>query len=128
MAKAAEAGQAGDPSAFRDHVLGPPASSAYWLNADHVLRACTAERLEIEAIAGEGPVTLRTRLGGLESVEGRLRGVRIGAAAGTLQLALPPGPGEVSLTLAGGRVVRLTATGDTELSLAALAEGVGAAG
>ena len=28
VAKAAEAGHAGDPAAFRDHVLGPPASAA----------------------------------------------------------------------------------------------------
>jgi hypothetical protein len=126
VAKAAEAGREGDPAAFRDFVLGPPAAVSYWLSADHRLRACTPQRLEIDEIAAEGPLSLLTRMGGLQAVEGRFRALWLEAATGALRLDLPEASTEVHITLAAGQVVRLQGAGSLDVRLAALTERVGA--
>lgn len=100
LAKAAEAGHAGDPSGFRNFALGPPPSTVYWLNADHHLRACWEETLEVDEIASRGPVVLRTWLG-VEAVEGPLRAVRI-EGSGAVRLTCAEPGAQVHLTLAKG--------------------------
>lgn len=73
IAKAAEHGHGGNPVAFLDYMVPPPATSRYALNARHTLVHCTAEHLKINDIAQETAAELRTRVGPIAQISGRLR-------------------------------------------------------
>jgi hypothetical protein len=102
IARAAQHGHAGDPSAWVDFAVPPPACSLYVASARHRLRSCTTERLQLEQIEpGAAGATVRTRIGPAMRVEGRLTSLDLDARTGRLALQLAV-PGEVSLDIAGG--------------------------
>jgi hypothetical protein len=71
IAKAAEAGHAGDPNDFRDFVIPPPANRLIRCTGDFLLKSYTPQRLRLEVLTEE-PVRLEFGRGSLRSLTGRL--------------------------------------------------------
>lgn len=86
LVKAAEAGKDGDPSTWRDFAIPAPVTSLYALDATHTVRACTADLLEIDSIAGSAATRLKTRVGPVREIGGALESVRIDTATGVIEL------------------------------------------
>jgi hypothetical protein len=88
IAKAAEAGRAGDPNAYRDYLLPPPANRKVSCSAPWRLRSYTPERVHLE-ILEPGPARVEFADGPLRAVSGRLRAVEVeyrGGAVRSLRL------------------------------------------
>jgi len=97
LAKAAEAGAAGDPRPWLDHVVAPPVTAWYALAAPHRVEIATAQRLriaDVEPGASGAPALLRTRLGKLRELRGPWRSVDLGLEPGT-----PGGGGAIEIAI-----------------------------
>jgi hypothetical protein len=100
IAKAAEAGATGDPSPWRDFLIGPYVSAHYWMNARHRVIECTSSRLRLDRIDAGGEVTVRLARGAVSSLRGSLEALE--AEAGRIYLRPKAGP--IELVLAAGAV------------------------
>jgi len=105
IAKAAEAGAAGDPSPWRDFVIGPYVSARFWMDATHRVIECTDARLRVEGIEARAEVCVRLAQGPVRSVTGSLDALEVEATrlrlrgrAGRVTLVLAPGGGVTSLS------------------------------
>jgi hypothetical protein len=104
IAKAAEAGHGGDPSAFRDFAIPPYAASLYWLSADHRLSACKPGELRIDQVAAARPAQLLLKAGPVQEVRGRF--VALDLTDGGTRLALRSAcPDLLEVVLRPGTVV-----------------------
>lgn len=106
LAKAAEAGESGDPRPWMNHTVGEPVTSLYTLDAGHHVAACTPAVLRIDGIAGAAPVHLKTRVGELRCIEGHLLALHIDAQTGLIDLTGAVPGGEIGLQF--NRSVELT--------------------
>jgi hypothetical protein len=86
IVKAAENGERGSPSDWLDYTIGPQAHSYYALDAPHDLEFCTATRLTIANIASGRDARLRTRVGAVRRLTGKLRTVDLDASSGSIRL------------------------------------------
>jgi hypothetical protein len=102
IAKAAEDGKSGDPSAWRDYRIQPPATQYYCLDARHRLEHCTAERIVIADIGAPDLARLRTCVGPVREYGGALAHVDIDASSGLARIDTKSGDAEISLTVPGG--------------------------
>ncbi len=102
IAKAAEHGKQGDPSQWLDYVLAPQPHSFYTLDAAHDVAHCSAQGLRLERIESGREVRLRTRIGPLEALTGKLAAVEIDAAAECLRIEASGAATEVTVQLAAG--------------------------
>jgi hypothetical protein len=84
VAKAAEAGHAGNPADYRDFVLPPPANRRLASTAPWRLRSYSTRRVEID-VPGDGPVRLEFADGELRGLEGRLRRVAVRYRGGAVE-------------------------------------------
>jgi hypothetical protein len=80
IAKAAEHGESGDPSAWLDYCIKPPATQHYCLDARHRLEQCTATRLVVADIDPTRTSRLLTRVGPVREYCGPIAGVDIDAS------------------------------------------------
>jgi hypothetical protein len=93
IAKAAEHGLDGDPSAHRDFRLRPNATRYYVADAPHRLRTATAGRVTLELLAPDRktveakPCRVRLRGQRLAEVQGTFAALDADAAAGELRLS-----------------------------------------
>ena len=86
IAKAAESGQGGDPSAYRDFRLAPNATRYYLADAPHRLRHCSAVRVSLEPAAPTTACRVRLRDFGIAEVQGSFASFDIDTTAGELRL------------------------------------------
>ena len=100
LVKAAEAGKDGDPRAWQDYAVGPPATSLYALDTLHKATVCATDLLQIEAVAGSAATLLRTRVGDVREIRGALASVRIDAATGVVDLSSEAPKAELTLRFA----------------------------
>lgn len=78
IAKAAEYGCAGDPSAYLDFLIPPPATAFYAANAPHTLVHCSAEHLKLDVDpAASGPIRIQSRVGPVTYVDGAISALEI---------------------------------------------------
>jgi hypothetical protein len=105
IAKAAEAGATGDPSFWRDFLIGPYVSARYWIDATHRVIECTDSRLRLDRIEAGGQVSVRLARGPVRSVTGDLEALgvqahraHLRARAGRVELVLAPGTAAPSVT------------------------------
>jgi hypothetical protein len=96
LVKAAEAGHRGDPNAYRDFVLPPPANRALRCTTDYRLRTYTPEHVHVE-ILEPGPARVEFAQGGLRSVAGRLREVEATYRRGELTALRVEAEGDVEV-------------------------------
>lgn len=99
IAKAAEHGKQGDPSEWLDYLLPPQPHSFYTIDAPHDLMHCSREGLLIEGIDADRVVYLRTRIGPVEALRGKLSGVEIDSAGECVRVHVPAAATEVELQL-----------------------------
>jgi hypothetical protein len=97
LVKAAEAGHSGDPRPWLDHTVRAPVTSLYALDSTHRVLACEPGRLEIDTIASSASVCLKTRVGDVRQIEGRLSALRIDAGTGCIHLEAAARGGEIVL-------------------------------
>jgi hypothetical protein len=114
IAKAAEAGLDGDPSAHRDFRLPRQANHYYVADAPHRLQACLPTRVALDPEQPERPARVQLRELSVREVRGRFRSLDIDDAAGTLRIAgdamgssveVVLAPGVTTGTISGGRPV-----------------------
>ena len=86
IAKAAENGESGDPSLWRNYRIQPPATRFYSLDATHRLTRCIDAQLSITNIDGARPVRLRMQMGSIAEINGLLRSVDIDEATGSVKI------------------------------------------
>lgn len=86
IVKAAEHGERGNPSDFRDYRIPAPARALYALDVPHELVCCTDERLSVRALDTPREMTLRLSRGPLWQVSGALRAITLDRAHARLQL------------------------------------------
>lgn len=86
VARAAEDGKRGDPSAWLDYAVPPPAHRFYSLSAPHDLKVCHSEQLKIENIATGISVHLQNRVGAVTGLRGSVCAVEISATHGEVRL------------------------------------------
>jgi hypothetical protein len=96
LVKAAEAGHDGDPNAYRDFLLAPPANRVVHSTADYHLLGYTPERVHLE-ILQPGPVRVEFAEGGLRSVSGRIREIEAHFRQGALSALRVEGEGDVEV-------------------------------
>jgi hypothetical protein len=122
VAKAAEAGEGGDPSQWVDFAVAPPATQFYTLPARHRLQRCTPDHLQIDQIEAQTDTRLRTRVRGLAStVQGAFSALEIDGRQGLARVT-PSAPGRIELVLAAdAQPIRVA--GAQVLSDAATAQG-----
>ena len=87
IAKAAERGEQGDPGAWLDYGVGPPATRLYTVNARHRLLCCVSEHLALREIETAPYLQLRTKVGPISGISGPLRSVDIDNRTGVLTIA-----------------------------------------
>jgi len=87
IAKAAEQGHTGDPSAHRDFRLAPNATRYYVADAPHRLRQCGPTRVSLEPAAPASPCRVRLRDLGVAEVLGSFASLDVDSNAGALRLA-----------------------------------------
>lgn len=88
IAKAAEAGLNGDPSAYFDYVVAPPVTRHYALDRPHTLEAATTSSLILRSVrphASDG-ASLRCRVGPFSRLTGPLAGLDIDVEQGRIRL------------------------------------------
>jgi hypothetical protein len=102
IAKAAEAGEGGDPSAFRDYALPPNATRFYWADARHTLRCASPTRVALEPLAPKQPTRVRLRAGGVAEARGVFAALEADAEARALRLAGAAPGSRLELRLAPG--------------------------
>ncbi len=102
IAKAAEHGKTGDPSEWRNYVVGRQPHAFYALDAPHDLLRCEDQHLHIERIGEGHSVRLRSRVGPLRAVCADLESVEVNDQLGTARLELRADAGEVLLELGPG--------------------------
>lgn len=105
IAKAAEAGHAGDPMRWADFRVAPQVNGFYAASVGHRVRACHAGRLSLDDFEA-GPVSVRSRVGALRRIEGPLRGFELGSD-GLLAVDCGAGEAEVLVDLAPGHHLAL---------------------
>ncbi|MBI3776083.1 MAG: hypothetical protein HY273_11125 [Gammaproteobacteria bacterium] len=86
IAKAAEFGLTGNPSAYRDFQIAPPAARYYHADSPHRLNYCTSTRVQLEEIPANRKTEVRFRNLGLSAIVGRLSQVDVDANPGTVRL------------------------------------------
>jgi hypothetical protein len=106
IVKAAEAGRQGDPNAYRDFDVAPPANRRYACNLPWRLLSHTPERGHVQVL-GAGEATLACREGGLTRVAGRLREVEIRHEQGRLAGLRLEGEGPFAVELRDSTTWRL---------------------
>jgi hypothetical protein len=89
IAKAAEHGHGGDPSAYRDFRLAPNATRYYLSDAPHRLRRCGPTGVALELADPARPARVRFRLPGcaLVEVQASFGSLEVDATASVLRLA-----------------------------------------
>jgi hypothetical protein len=92
IAKAAEAGHAGDPNDFRDFLLPPPANRKILCTAPWRLLSYTPERVHLE-LPEPGPARVEFAGGPLRSVAGRLSEVEVHYRGGAVRALRLEGAG-----------------------------------
>ncbi len=83
IVKAAEAGKSGDPNAYRDFEIPPPANRIISCDAPWLLRSYTPEHTHLEVLARRS-VRLEFAHGSLASVAGHIREIRASYQGGAL--------------------------------------------
>ena len=104
LAKAAESGRGGDPSAWLDYAIGRPATAWYALDAEHTALACTATRLRIDGVGAGAPHRLKTRVGAMRELVGDFTAVEVDAESGRIAVTVA---GRAELRLHFREAVRL---------------------
>jgi hypothetical protein len=131
IAKAAEAGATGDPSSWRDFLIGPYVSARYRTDATHRVIECTDSCLRLDGIDAGGEVSVHLARGPVRSAAGHLDALEIEAQrahlrarAGRVELVLARGAAASSVTGAAiakrerqGEGERLVLVGGPELEL-----------
>ncbi len=84
IAKAAEAGHAGDPNDYRDFVIPAPANRLIHCTGEWLLKSYTPERVHLEVLEA-GPVRIEFGEGNLHSLSGRVREVEACYRQGQLE-------------------------------------------
>lgn len=102
IAKAAEHGLDGDPSAYRDFRLPRQATHFYLADAPHRLTACIAGRVALEPAQPERATRVRLRDLGVREVRGAFKALDVDETAGTLRLQGGAVSGTVEVVLAPG--------------------------
>ena len=72
IAKAAEHGHAGNPDAYLDFQVAPPATAYYAADTRHVLEQCSPTRLKMHTFDVGQPVHIRARVGPIASLSGSI--------------------------------------------------------
>jgi hypothetical protein len=128
LARAAEAGQSGDPSAFLDWEVPAQVTSYYSANVQHELNCCTEERLIATGFDTSAKTVVRLRYPGFAEISGPVVQVNVSARRAELVLAKQGDlasfsvrlqPGYEVKSLRGARIV----PGNTESELTM--EGIG---
>jgi hypothetical protein len=76
IAKAAEAGYAGNPNDFRDYLVSPPANRAISCNSPWRLRSYSSSCVRLE-VQGRGPTRIEFAEGQLRALSGQIRDVEV---------------------------------------------------
>jgi len=107
IARAAEAGAAGDPSAYRDFEIRPPAARHYHCDAPHRLLACDAEMIEIDSVNVGTNRTARLRFTDnmLQAVAGPVTALRYDRRNGYVEVR----------TKGDGEAIEVTATSQLQV-------------
>ena len=97
IAKAAEHGKRGNPSDWVDYLIQPPANRFYTADARHDVKYCTKSRLSLANIESGAEAQVRTRVGPIRQVRGRLTAVDVDDAAGCARIATAAAGTEVTI-------------------------------
>jgi hypothetical protein len=107
IAKAAEAGEGGDPSQWIGFAVAAPATQFYTLPARHHLQRCTASHLRIDQIESGVETCLRTRVQGpVSTIRGAFTAIDIDGPGGKVSI-LPSAPSRFELVIRDGAQVEV---------------------
>jgi hypothetical protein len=101
IAKAAEAGHAGNPNDFRDYLIPPPANRLVLCDRPWRLRSWTPRRLHLEVLE-PGPARLEFAAGALQGVSGKVRELEALYQEGELAQLRIEGEGPFDVTTRDG--------------------------
>lgn len=87
IAKAAEHGHSGDPSAYRDFRIAPNATRYYLASAPHRLLHCTAQRVCLESRDSARNMRVRLKNPGFVELEAQFASLDVDSQARTLRLS-----------------------------------------
>ncbi len=99
IAKAAEAGNAGDPSQFYDFEIAPYANAYYSSDAPHHLDCCTRSRLKISGIDTSSTIQIQKKVGAVLGLQGRIEALDIDEGIGQIRISGREGSGKVELNV-----------------------------
>jgi hypothetical protein len=122
IAKAAEHGYAGDPSAYRDFRIAPYVASRYSIDAPHRPLRCSPLRLTVDQIDARPSATINFRSGPVSRLSGPFRALDFNRANDELTLGdcqsgsiftLEPAHGFACAEITGGAISPGTNDGST---------------
>ena len=122
IAKAAEAGRAGDPGQYRDFEITPYVNTYYCLDAPHRLISCTSNHLKVSDIRASRSVRVQMKVSPIMRVQGKIQALEVDEAAGLVRISSQESDNPVELDTSrrfrivdseGGRIQQFSADGDT---------------